>query len=236
MFKREHHIRIATLLQSLNADLLEKNGCLFGGGTAIVLARGEYRESVDIDFLVSDRQGYQNLRHLLTGQGIAAITQPGFSITSTREVRVDQYGIRTMLAAGKTEIKFKIAFESRMNLEAPDPLHKICGVSTLTSLDMATSKLLANSDRWSDDSVFNRDLIDLAMIGLPKDQLQLAIDKASDAYGESIQRDLDKAIEKLSQRRGRLEECMVALKIDTIPKAVLWKNIRELRTKKSSFS
>jgi len=29
---------------------------------------------------------------------------------------------------------------------------------------MATSKLLANSDRWADEGVFNRDVIDLAMM------------------------------------------------------------------------
>ncbi|MBM3349738.1 MAG: nucleotidyl transferase AbiEii/AbiGii toxin family protein, partial [Betaproteobacteria bacterium] len=28
--------------------------CFFGGGTAITLRHGEYRESVDIDFLISD--------------------------------------------------------------------------------------------------------------------------------------------------------------------------------------
>ena len=29
---------------------------------------------------------------------------------------------------------------------------------------MTASKLLANSDRWADDGVFSRDLIDLAML------------------------------------------------------------------------
>ena len=44
----------------------------------IVLSRDEYRESMDIDFLVSDRLGYQALRHLLTGaQGINAIVRAG---------------------------------------------------------------------------------------------------------------------------------------------------------------
>ena len=40
MFEREHHVRLASVLQALDGELLQSNGCLFGGGTAIVLARG----------------------------------------------------------------------------------------------------------------------------------------------------------------------------------------------------
>ncbi len=67
MFERPHHQRIAQVLNSLNDSLLRENNCLFGGGTAIALRHGEYRESVDINFLVSDISSYSNLRHLLTG-------------------------------------------------------------------------------------------------------------------------------------------------------------------------
>ena len=56
MFERPHHRRIATILQALDADALLANACLFGGGTAMALRFGEYRESVDIGFLVR-RQG-----------------------------------------------------------------------------------------------------------------------------------------------------------------------------------
>lgn len=54
MFERPHHQRISTVLHALDGCLLLENNCLFGGGTAIALRHGEYRESVDIDFLVSD--------------------------------------------------------------------------------------------------------------------------------------------------------------------------------------
>lgn len=93
---------------------------------------------------------------------------------------------------------------------------------------MATTKLLANSDRWSDDAVYSRDLIDLAMIGLDQGSFQQALNKASAVYGDSIQRDLEKAVSALSQRKGRLEICMDALKMDHIPKAQLWQRIRSL--------
>ncbi|MGZ3747863.1 MAG: nucleotidyl transferase AbiEii/AbiGii toxin family protein [Pseudobdellovibrionaceae bacterium] len=234
MFEKEHHLRIATILQALNADLLDQHNCLFGGGTAIVLSHGEYRESIDIDFLVSDRSGYQALRHLLKEQGIKAIARAGMELISTREVRADQYGIRTMLRVAESEIKFEIVLEGRIALQKPISADRICGVSTLTSLDMAACKLLANSDRWSDDSVFSRDLIDLAMLRLPRSSLKQAIDKAASAYGKSIERDLTNAIHTLSKRKGRLEECMAALKIDRIPKALLWKLIRDLSPAKAN--
>jgi len=228
LFKREHHNRIAMVLQSLDAELLQKNSCLFGGGTAIVLAQGEYRESADVDFLISNRHGYQLLRSLLTEKGINSITRPGMSLSVAQEIRADQYGIRTMLLVGDTEIKFEIIFEARIQLDPPNENEKICGVSTLTLLDMAATKLLANSDRWADSSVHSRDLIDLAMLGLDRETLREAIQKAETAYGESVLRDLKKAVTSLSQHKGRLEACMDALKIDTVPKAQLWQKIRNL--------
>lgn len=232
MFEREHHVRIATILQALDADLLAAHACRFGGGTAIVLSHDEYRESVDVDFLVSDHVGYRALRQLLTGErGLQAIARSGSELTSARELRADQYGIRTMLQVAEMEIKFEVIFEGRIELEVPRPEDRICGVTTLTRLDMAASKLLANSDRWADDSVFSRDLIDLAMLEPSRELLARAISKAAAAYGNSIERDLGLAITRLGERPGRLDECMEALKMDRIPKALLWKRIRRLRPK-----
>ena len=78
MFRRQHHQQIAYALRALDGPLLRENNCLFAGGTVMALRFGEYRESVDIDFLVSDITGYRNLRQLLTGaKGIAAIVRKG---------------------------------------------------------------------------------------------------------------------------------------------------------------
>ena len=56
-FEHPHHQRIAHVLGALDAATLRQHGCLFGGGTCITLLYGEYSESVDIDFLVSDAAG-----------------------------------------------------------------------------------------------------------------------------------------------------------------------------------
>ncbi len=221
------------MLEALDAQILEDNACLFGGGTAIALRYGEYRESLDIDFLVSEVAGYRALRQRVVAGGVRALARPKASLTQAREVRADQYGVRTLLAVRGAEVKLEIVLEGRISLAPPED--RICGVATLTALDMAASKLLALSDRWADDSVHSRDLIDLAMMNVDKDTLRRAIDKAAGAYGASIERDLGKAIDALRRRPGRLDACMRALQMVTpppglvpVPPAVLWKHIRQL--------
>ncbi|MDB5873081.1 MAG: hypothetical protein JWQ07_2523 [Ramlibacter sp.] len=230
MFDRPHHLRIAHVLQSLDGSVLRNNHCLFGGGTAIALRYGEYRESVDVDFLVSDPPSYRSLRQLLTGpQGIAAITRAGAQpLAQSREVRADQYGIRTAVQVGGESVKFEIVLEGRIELAPPGGGDEICGIATLAPLDMAASKLLANSDRWNDDGVFNRDVIDLAMMKPALSLLRPAVAKAERAYGDSILRDLAGAIDRLQQRSGWLERCMQVMAMD-LPKALVWQRIRALR-------
>lgn len=230
MFERPHHRRIARVLSALDGDLLREANCLFGGGTAMALRFGEYRESVNMDFLVSDLDSYRRLRQLLTGEaGFVGLLRPdGERFRLAREVRADQYGIRTTLLVDDLPIKFEIVLEGRIVIEAASGKDQVCGVSTLTPLDMATSKLLANADRWSDDGVFSRDVIDLAMMSPSLPLLRKALLKAQGAYGEAIARDLERAIERLQNRPDWLERCMQVMTI-SLPKAALWSKIRALR-------
>ncbi len=230
MFERPHHRRIARVLSALDANLLREANCLFGGGTAMALRFGEYRESVDMDFLVSDLSNYRGLRQLLTGEtGFAELLRPdGERFRLAREVRADQYGIRTTLLVDDLPIKFEIVLEGRIEIEAAAVKDQVCGILTLTPLDMATSKLLANSDRWSDDAVFSRDVIDLAMMSPSLPLLRKALLKAQGAYGEAIARDLERAIKRLQNRQDWLERCMQLMAM-SLPKAALWSKIRALR-------
>ena len=233
-FQRPHHQRIARVLSALNGPLLRENNCLFGGGTAIALRYGEYRESVDIDFLVSDIGSYRALRQLLTGSaGIGAIFHPSIVpsavvVNQAREVRADQYGIRTALSVDGQLIKFEIILEGRIQLAEPAPADQVCGIATLTPLDMATSKLLANSDRGNDDGVFSRDLIDLAMMSPTLALLRHAVAKAEAAYGQSVLRDLQKSIDAIQTRPDRLQRCMLVMAM-AMPKVVVWQKIRALK-------
>jgi hypothetical protein len=132
-----------------------------------------------------------------------------------------------MLSVAGLLIKFEIVLEGRIHLAAPTAKDVVCGISTLTVLDMTASKLLANSDRWADDGVFSRDLIDLAMLQPRLPLLRQAIAKAEAAYGQAIRVDLGKAIHQLQQRQGWLERCMQAMAM-TLPKALVWQRVRNL--------
>lgn len=227
MFERAHHQRIAGVLDALDAELLAASRCYFGGGTAITLRYGEYRESWDIDFLVSDRSGYSDLRQIVRQpDGFNALTRRPIAVR--RPVTADQYGIRTLLDVDGQPIKFEIVLEGRIDLDAPGPDDTICGIATLTDLDMATSKLLANSDRWADRSVFSRDIIDLAMMEPRPNLLNWAITKAESAYRSAVVTDLNKAIDYLRDNPHRLDECMRELRMHNTPQAVLLDRIKRL--------
>lgn len=227
MFERPHHRDVALVLQSLDAPALSQRHCYFGGGTAMALRYGEYRESRDIDFVISDLAGYRDLRQMLGNmRGFLPITREGIEVELAREVRADQYGIRTHLHSGESTIKFEIMLEARIDLAAPGDGDRVCGIQTLAPIDLAAEKLLANADRWANVSVYSRDLIDLAMMRADRRLLEAACVKAEGAYGESVRRSLSQAVDGLETQRGRLEDCMTALSIQGVTRAQLWQAIR----------
>lgn len=209
----------------LNGPLLAEHHCWFGGGTAIVLGGGEYRESVDIDFLVSDQQSYRELRQIVRDRGLDALTTGRLDLG--RAPSADGYGIRASVLAHGAAIKFEIIHEGRISLDIPSPNDQICGVRVLTRTDQVASKLLANDDRWADTSTFCRDLIDLAMMRPGTAALKAGANKAASAYGKSVGESLRGAITYLRERPHRLDECIRALRVD-VPRAVVWQNIRNL--------
>ena len=227
MFERPHHRDVALVLQSLDASALSRRHCYFGGGTAMALRYGEYRESRDINFVVSDLTGYRDLRQMLGNvRGSLPIVREGIELELVREVRADQYGIRTHARSGESTVKFEIILEARIELAAPRDGDRVCGIQTLAPIDLAAEKLLANADRWADVSVYSRDLIDLAMMHADRRLLEAACVKAEGAYGEAVRRSLSQAVDGLETQRGRLETCMTALSIDGVTRAQLWQAIR----------
>lgn len=212
MFDRPHHQRIARLLRDLDTGVLRAHRCCFGGGTAIVLGHGEYRESADIDLMTDTVAGYRELRNLVNTKGINALfTAPPKLL---RDVRIDQYRSYCALDLGGVPVKFELLHEVRLAFDQPQPETDICEVPTLVPHDLAATKLMANSDRWSADEVFSRDLIDLALL-IPAGAIPaVAHKKALRAYGSSVEKDLKKAIEALLTREGRLQRCMTHLKMN----------------------
>ena len=230
MFTRPNHQRIAKVLESLDTDLLKRHNCLFAGGTAIALGYGEYRESVDIDFLVSDLVSYRYLRNSVREQGLQVLMKStDASQLQTSDIRSDQYGIRTKVFVEGKPIKFEIVLEGRIGLAKPGKKDRILGVASLTKLDMAVSKLLANSDRGLDMGMHCRDVIDLAMLNLSKAEFAEATTKGEAAYGEAILKDLAKVIDMLGEANGLLERCMTAMDV-SVPRALLWQNISKVKS------
>ncbi len=225
MFRRLHHQQVAEALSILDAPLLAEHNCWFGGGTAIVLANGEFRESVDIDFLVSDPQSYRALRQMVRDHGLDALATRELDLGRTPSV--DGYGIRTSVLVAGIAIKFEIIHEGRIDLDTPAPDDEICGLRILTRTDQVATKLLANDDRWADTSTFSRDLIDLAMMKPDTTALKAGARKAVDAYGKTVGESLNNAVTYLRDRPQRLDEYIHALKIDA-PRAAVWQSIRDL--------
>lgn len=229
MFERPHHRDVALALQALEPEPLAARHCYFGGGTAMALRYGEYRESVDIDFIVSDLAGYRELRQMLTkANGLQPILRDGMKVELAREIRADQYGIRTHVHSGESTIKFEIVLEARIELAQPGEQDRVCGIRTLAPIDLAAEKLLANADRWRADEVYSRDLIDLALMPADRKLLEAACTKAESAYGDSVRQSLAQAVEMLKDRPGRLEECMASMRVGPVTKAQVWQAIRTL--------
>ncbi len=210
-FKRPRHLRVWKALQSFDAEFLTDTCCYFGGGTRIVLALGEYRESADVDFLCADGPGYRRLRNTISQNSLGDILKETISLS--REVRADRYGIRTFLDLDGDPVKFEIITEGRIRLDA-DPVAEL-PVPALDSASCFAEKFLANSDRWADQSVLSRDVIDLAFMikGWGDEAAVAGLERATDAYGEVVVASLKKAISKLEDDKRYFRHCLRELAI-----------------------
>ncbi|BCH63535.1 hypothetical protein RvVAT039_07510 [Agrobacterium vitis] len=199
VFTRPEHNIILELLGSMKQDVLRDNKCYFGGGTAIVLSLDEYRQSLDVDFLCADVDGYRELRNgFFGGRGVDFLFPA--EVKPLREVRADATSVRLFLEYKEQRIKFEIVREARIELEGAP--HRDLIVPTLSVRDMFAEKLLANSDRCYDRSVAYRDAIDLGHLvqahhGLDRD----AIAKAERAYGDDILRKMRGVLNLLVDRK-----------------------------------
>lgn len=212
MFDKPHHRRIWQILQKLNVGLLQQTQTCFAGGTAIALQLYEYRESVDIDFLCSSQEGYRQLRNIISHSNLGELlTQP---VAYLREIRMDQYGIRTVLQVDGQPVKFEIVREARIDLLPVSP-HPLLQVPVLSQVDLFAEKLLANSDRGLDRAVLSRDLIDLAMMIHYWGPIPLAAwAKAESAYGQSVRRDFDACRQLLGNSAYR-SRCLRDMDMDS---------------------
>lgn len=132
MFERPHHQKVAKLLRSMDGELLTQAKCYFGGGTAITLKLGEYRESADIDFLCSDKDGYRLLRNAITPPTLGAVLRS--PVKHLRDVRTQRDKISTFLEVDGVPVRVEFVLEGRIAIDgALDP---DLGVPVLARDDM----------------------------------------------------------------------------------------------------
>jgi hypothetical protein len=200
-FERPHHQLVRVALNSLNSRFLSESMCYFGGGTRIVLELDEYRESLDIDFLCADKQGYRALRSTISHHSLGAICIGNLQLL--REVRADMYGIRTFFVVDGKPVKFEIISEGRIPLEG-ESIQDL-PVESLNRVSCFAEKFLANADRARDTSTHSRDLVDLAFMtaSWSIDDLTEGWFHAEEAYGGAVHTELLFALDELGKSKVR---------------------------------
>ncbi|GAA5137935.1 nucleotidyl transferase AbiEii/AbiGii toxin family protein [Alloalcanivorax gelatiniphagus] len=212
MFDHEHHGKILSVLDALDPSIFEKTGTCFGGGTLIALLHDEYRWSEGIGFRCPVGPGYRDLRKAAAQAGHAPtfLFQNVDGLEFPRELRADQYGIRFLVIADGTPIKFEIVTEARIELGEPERFSWL-NTPCLNRVDRYAEKLLANADRWADSAIESRDLIDLAVLRLHEGLCDEAIAKAEEAY--PVVDPLGKALQKFQSSQAYRGKCFDALQI-----------------------
>ena len=210
-FTRPRHQFVMRILSLLSPAFLEDARCYFGGGTRIVMALGEYRESADIDLLCADRAGYRALRSTVTQNSLGRIAKG--KIALAREVIADRYGIRTFIEIAEQKIKFEIIHEARIDISGGR--HGEFPVPALDPVSCFAEKFLANADRWSDESTLNRDIVDLAFMvaGWSSADADGGRKTAAQAYGKAVNESVRKAVKKLHDHKQYLRRCIAGLRV-----------------------
>jgi Nucleotidyl transferase AbiEii toxin, Type IV TA system len=215
-YRRALHQRIATVLSRMDPLFLERAQCYFGGGTQLVMSHGEFRESRDIDFLLSSADGLRMIRESIAERSLGALfKQP---IYLAREVRKERDAIRTFIVEEERAqpIKFEIIVEGRIALEgAPDEMLRVPILSRKCAI---AEKLLANADRGLAKEHRSRDVIDLAFVSLRVDDetFLAGYQLAQGAYGQSINRELGEVLKMLELDAGYRALCIKDLLVEDI--------------------
>lgn len=212
-FRIDYHHKILTILESLDPEVLDLGSAYFGGGTLLSLEFDEYCWSQDIDFISPvASSGYRHLRKVVFEGGYQALFRDLSKIQIGRGT-TDQYGIRMLVIVDSIPIKTEIIAEGRFQIAEPR-YPSWSPVACLSLIDCFTSKLLANADRYPDDGVESRDLIDLAVLRLQTKIPSESIQKAEKAY--EVMRPLKAAIEQFQRRDTYRERCFASLQVDKV--------------------
>ena len=138
------HQVIESALRNFNADFFCVNNIMFGGGTRIALELGEFRESIDIDFLCANRASYRSVREQVTNLSLGKLVK--YDFTYVREIRADRDAVRTIIKYGGITIKLEFISFDNYELTSCVDFEKF-PIPFLDRSSCYYTKLLANADR-----------------------------------------------------------------------------------------
>jgi hypothetical protein len=189
MYKRHRHNIIHHLLQQFNTPYLEANNILFGGGTRISLALGEYRESIDIDFLCPSTASYRAARSVISSSSLGELVNG--DIKFAREIQVSRYAIRTVAEFEDTKVKME--FISLDDYQLNPMQNSPFGVPCIDIDSCYITKLLAHADRQGDP--LKKDFIDLMKMyehwGEPSSKVWAEVERH---YGSASKASIEKQL------------------------------------------
>ncbi|MEC8566827.1 MAG: nucleotidyl transferase AbiEii/AbiGii toxin family protein [Pseudomonadota bacterium] len=90
------HELILKALNDFNSEYLRQHNILFGGGTRIALELGEFRESIDIDFLCLDKNSFRAVRNQVQEDSLGKLLKNSIDIL---KLRTDRMALKRLLMA-----------------------------------------------------------------------------------------------------------------------------------------
>ncbi|MCX6957457.1 MAG: nucleotidyl transferase AbiEii/AbiGii toxin family protein [Verrucomicrobiae bacterium] len=235
MFNRPQYRRIAFILQNLKKENLVACGCLFGGGTALSLQLGEYRESLDIDFLCGSAEFYGKLRKGFFDKGASFLFHDSLSLS--RELRADRSALRCTLDLqdGEKPIKFEIILEGYLGGLLPSTT-EVCGIPCLHPQDSMATKLMANADRGLDGAFAFRDLIDFIMTAQHFGPISLeTLSRVKKTYDDTAEKAAVKTARYLIDHPEKLATAFLELSINDDVRSLIKKKITHIATTSTIF-
>lgn len=205
-FLRQHHRLIARALENFNADYLRANRILFGGGTRIALELGEFRESVDIDFLCPDVDAYRAVRSEVSNVSLGRLVKQDF--VYPKDIRPDRDAVRCFIRIEETAVKLEFVACADYPLN-PSPAMPF-GVPMIDRESCFAVKFLANADRCS--MMPFKDIFDLlAMYDAWRNHWQPGLALAYSVYSEkTVPGGLEKALSDLIRQPEKYRETAVS--------------------------
>lgn len=199
--------RIDKILAEFDLTPIPDFPAQLAGGTLLSMEQGRYRLSQDLDFISNEDSYYRLYNWFIDFDPQVLFPSDDIKVTN---IRKDRISIRMQVQIEDTPLKVEFIAEERFELEPADFSNS--KIAKLSFNDRVTTKLLANRDRYLDDSCFSRDLIDLAMLRRLDRFDEYLFNRCK--YNYKIKESLIEAVTRFQEKAERRQRCYSMLQID----------------------